>query len=185
MRKLLFVSILLILSTLTINAQEYAVKPIASFTTEYQGKHSILLNYIESRTDLNLQQRLTLYGNELNKLKNEFRSIRKLEYSDKQISLSVAHSCSKGSSGGVKDCGWNSVSAPIVHLYTTTAWISVEGTNKGTMVDESGTTASLHMTRASQGVNKGTLTAIFRYRPESILSLLEKDTTELFEIVCK
>lgn len=185
MKKLFILSIFIIFTVLKSVGQDYLVKPISSFTTEYQGKHKIILNFIESRTDLPLQQRLTLYGNELNKLKQEFRLARKLEYSEKQISLSVRHSCSKGSNGGVKDCNWKSVSAPIRHLYTTKAWVSVVGTDKGTSVDETGTNASLHMTRARRGVNEGTLTAIFRYRPESILSLLESDTTELFEIVCK
>lgn len=185
MKKLILFLIAFIFSNLTIKAQEYAVKPIESFTTEYQGKHKIILDFVESRTDLPLQQRLTLYGNELAKLKKEFGDARKVEYSGKQTALSVEHSCTKGSSGGVKDCGWKNVSAPIVHLYTKDEWISVVGTNKGTKVENDGATASLRMTRASKGRNAGTLTAIYRYRPASILSLVESDTTELFQIVCK
>ena len=185
MGKSILVSIAFIFLAFAGKAQDYAVKPITSFTTEYQGKHKLILNYIESRNDLNLQQRLTLYGNELTKLKNEFLEVRKADYTEKRTRLSVRHTCTKGSSGGVKDCGWNCVSAPIAYLYTTADQISVEGDNKGTRIDGDGANACLHMTRAGKGKNDGTLTAIFRYRPESILSLLEKDTADLFEIVCK
>lgn len=166
-------------------AQNYAVKPTSDYLQTYKDKHRLVLNDIEGRDTLTLAQKLVLYEKEIAKLKDEFRTIRKNEYESKSTELSVTHSCTKGYSGGVKNCQWKEVSAPNSNMYTRKDWIRVEGTNKGTDVNADGSKATLLMTRAGRGRNVGTLYAIFRYRPENIAALIDKETTELFNQVVK
>ena len=160
--------------------QAVSVTPVTEFYQTYKDKHRIILDAIEARTDLSISAKLILYGEEIGKLKNEFRDARRAEYQSKSVELSVQHSCTSGSSGGVKDCKWKSVSAPNSSMYTRTDWIRVEGTNKGTSVDPDGSSASLRMTVAGKGRNAGTLFALFKYRPEDIVRLVEQESTSMF-----
>lgn len=165
-------------------AESYSVKPLGDFLQTYKDKHRIILSDIEA-SQLPLAEKLVKYEQEMSKLKNEFRTARKAEYESKSVVLSVEKSCTKGNSGGVKDCGWASVYAPNSDMYTRTDWIRVEGTNKGTGVSADGGFASLRMTRASAGRNAGTLFATFRYKPASVATLIDKETTDLFTQVVK
>ena len=162
--------------------QVYTVRPVGDFLSDYKGKYRIILATIE-QSELPLPQRLALYEEEMTKLKTQFKTERKAEYESKSTTLSKGHSCTSGSSGGVKNCGWKCVDAPTAHLYTKADWIRVDGTNKGTKVSEDGSSACLKMTVAGEGRNHGTLHAIFKYRPESILSLIDSETRELFNQV--
>lgn len=161
-------------------AQSYAVRPVSDFLQPYKDKHRIILNAIEARTDLTISQKLVLYENEVSKIKGEFRTARKAEYQSKSIELSKEHSCTSGSSGGVKNCDFKCVYAPVANMYTRADWIRVDGTNKGTMVAPDGSSACLKMTVAGKGRNAGTLFATFKYKPESISTLVDNEVVELF-----
>ncbi|WP_342087726.1 hypothetical protein [Dyadobacter sp. OTU695] len=160
-------------------AQDYAVRPISDFFQSYRDKHKIIMDYVESQ-QIPLPQRLVLYDTEMTKLKNEFRKDRLAEYKSKKVELTREHSCTSRSNGGVKKCGWKSVSAPNSNMYTRKDLIYVKGTNKGTDVSADGSSASLFMSVAGSGRNAGTLFATFIYKPDSIMTLLDKETVELF-----
>lgn len=159
--------------------QDYLVSPVENFFAEFRDKRQIIKEDVMSR-DLTLEQRLALYDNEMNKLRDSFRLRRKQEYESKYINLSVSHSCTSKSSGGKKDCGWKSVSAPIADLYTTQAWLQVKGDSKGIKAGNGGSTASIKMTVAGKGRNAGTLTATYRYRPKSVARLIEQELVAIF-----
>ena len=180
-----FAVLAFILTSTLVSAQDYSVKPLSDFMQPYKDKHRIILKAIEDRTDLTIAQKLVLYESEMSKLKEEFRSARKAEYRSKSVELSVEHSCTSGSSGGVKKCGYKYVSAPNSNMYTRTDWIRVVGTNKGTTVAADGSSAGLNMTVAGKGRNAGTLYAVFRYKPESISTLVDKETVDLFNEIVK
>jgi len=179
------IALTLLNCSLIVNAQSYAVKPISDFLPEYKEKHRIILEDIEKRTDLAHAQKFVLYENDISKLKEEFRTGRLAEYESKSIRLSVQNSCSSGSNSGIKDCGSTCISAPSSDLYTKSEWIKVEGDNKGAKVSLTDSTACLRMTVAGKGRNAGTLYATFRYKPESILALTDKDTIDLFADIVK
>lgn len=185
MRTLTILAILLFLFTLqapVATAQEYQVSPIRNYLTEYKDKHAIIRRTVDSRTDLNASQRQALYDSEIATLKERFRRSRTEEYEAKSFTLSASKSCTKKTSGGVKDCGKECVQSPDASiLYTKPEWVRNEGDDKGTEVEESG--ACLRMTRAGKGRNAGTIHVTFRYRPEAIPGLVEKDLTDLFLLV--
>ena len=98
--------------------QTYVVKPFESYLEIYKSQYNMIYSSIESRTDLTLSEKLQLLTTELNKIKSKFKSERKAEYESKSVELSVAHSCTKGFSGGKKDCGYKYVNAPLPSFYT-------------------------------------------------------------------
>ncbi len=159
--------------------EKYQVTPLTNYLQEYKDKHRIVVKAVED-SGLSIEEKLKLYEKEVGKLKDEFANKRKSEYANKSIELSVGHSCTNGS-GGKKDCGWKCISAPISGLYTTEAWVRVEGTNKGVSVSE--TQACLKMTKAGKGRNAGTLFATFRYKPTFISTTVDKETIQLFKLI--
>lgn len=110
--------VFLLTYSFNISAQDYAVKPLKDFLQPYKDKHRIILKAIEDRTDLTIAQKLVLYESEMSKQKEEFRAGRKVEYQSKSVVLSIANSCTSGSNGGVKDCGYVYVHAPNSNMYT-------------------------------------------------------------------
>ena len=179
----LIIALTFLSGSVVVNAQRYAVKPINEYLPEYKEKHRIILEDIEKRTDLAHAQKFVLYENDISKLKEEFRASRLAEYESKSIVLSVQNSCS--SSGGVKDCGSTCVSAPTNDLYTKSEWIKVEGDNKGASVSLTDSTACLRITVAGKRRIAATLHATFKYKPESLLALSDKDTNDLFAVIVK
>jgi hypothetical protein len=174
-----FMSFFLVQSNST-TAQNNAasVKSLSDFLQTYKDKHQIILKSVED-TNLTITQKLMLYESEMGNLKEEFKVDRRAEYQSKSVKLSVAHSCTSGSHGGVKKCGYKYVLAP-KNMYTRTNWVKVTGTNKGISIGSEGSFAGLNMTVAGKGTNSGTLTAIFRYKPESIAKLVDEETINLF-----
>ena len=185
MKKLLLAAF--VIASLWGNAQEiqkeYEVKPYTVYLSEYKPYYEMVYSQIESNPDLSLQEKLKRLSEEISKLKDKFRKVRKTEFESKYTKLSVSHSCTKGNPGGVKDCGYKYVSAPSPAFYTTKEWISVEGDNKGTVVSNDGSSVGLKMTRAGRGRNAGVLYAVYKYRPDYITVTVEEDTDKLFNKV--
>lgn len=185
MKKLLFVAF--VTASLSGNAQEiqkeYEVKPYMAYLSEYKPYYEMAYSQIESNLNLSLAEKLKRLNEEISKLKDKFRKARKEEFESKSAKRSVSHSCTKGNSGGVKNCGYKYVSAPSAAFYTTKEWISVEGDNKGTIVSGDGSSAGLKMTRAGRGRNAGVLYAVFKYRPDYMVVTTEEDTDKLFNNV--
>lgn len=184
-RKKIALLAFIVTNIICISAQDYSVRPLSGFLQPYKDKHGIILKSIEDNPNLTITQKLVFYESEMSKLKEEFRSERRAEYQSKSVELSVTHSCTSGSSGGVKDCGYKYINAPNGNMYTRTDWIRVSGTNKGTTVAADGSSAGLRMTVSGSGRNAGTLHATFRYRPESISTLVDKETVDLFNEIVK
>ena len=184
-RKTLAVVVFALTSSIYVWAQDYSVKPVTDFLQPYKDKHRIILKAIEDSTGLTIAQKLVLYESEMSILKEGFRTGRKEEYQSKSVELSVEHSCTSGSSGGVKNCYFKYIYAPNVNMYTRADWIRVEGTDKGTIVAPDGSSAGLNMTVAGKGRNAGTLYATFRYKPESVSTLVDKETINLFNEIVK
>lgn len=178
--KVLSVFTFCIISSFSLFAQDYAVSPIENFFTEYRDKHKIIFDYIALQTDWTLAQRTAFYETEMAKLKTKFKTDRQAEYESKSTVRTVTNTCTSKSSGSTKKCGDKCVSAPSADLYTQKKWLKVVGDNKGTYVKSNGSTACLKMSVAGKGKNKGTLHAVFRYRPERITALIDKELVAIF-----
>lgn len=185
MRQLTIILFTLFSFTISYGGQRYMdVKPLSDFLQSYKDKHRIIIKAVENRNDLSISDKLLLFEKEIDKLKEEFKSTRIKEYQAISAELSVSHSCT-GNTGSVTDCGYRYISAPNKNMYTKDDWIRVTGTNKGTTVERDGSRAGLKMTVAGNNTNTGTLYAIFRYRPEAILELVNKDVIDFFNQLVK
>ncbi|WP_353151184.1 hypothetical protein [Chryseobacterium sp.] len=162
---------------------EYEVQPYTAYLSIFKPQYRLIFSNIEQRNDLSLSEKLKLLKEETNVLKEEFKDKRKKEYESKSVELSVKNWCTSKSSGGKKKCGYTYVDAPLAAFYTTSQWLRVEGTNKGTVVLQDGFKAGLFMSVAGKGHNEGTLYATFKYRPNYILTALEDETNNLFNLI--
>lgn len=158
----------------------WEVAPVTQYIGKYKDSRRIILEAIQ-QSSLPIPERLALYEQEMEKLRVEFRAERRAEFQSKSVEVSQGHSCSSGSSGGVKNCGWKCASSPSPELYTLADWVKTSGTNKGVSVSDS--QACIKMTVAGKGRNAGSITATFKYRPEVIASRVDNDTKELFNLI--
>ena len=165
----------------TLKSQSFVPPPASNYVGDIKTKYRIIVKDIEAR-QIPLDQKLRLIEEEVNKLKNIFKKERAKEYEKIQLTDNVLHKC-RSSTGKKKNCGWASVVSPSSDLYTKKEWIRVEGDSKGTAVTPDGSKASIKMTRAGSGENKGRLIATFRYKPASIVQLVDKDMIEVFNQV--
>lgn len=158
----------------------YKVKPVRDYLTEYKTKYKIILNDIMNRTDFSTAQKKDSLDKELNILKNNFIKVRTAEYKSKTVTLNKAHSCTSVTSGGVRDCGYKYIDAPVAGMYTTKSLSHIQGDDKGMYISPDGTKVGIYMTVAGNHRNRGTLIAKFIYKPEFIEISAEKDQTTLF-----
>jgi len=185
MKKLSLLMMLLMVASVSsfalLNEPSYQVRPLSYFVADYRAKFQVIKGAIDDLPPTTpIAERLALLNSEMDKLKKQFRQERVAEYESKTYSGSVLNWCTSKSSGGKKKCGTRFTYAPISDLYTTLAWCSVKGTNKGIVVDADGRRAGLKMSVAGKGKNKGTLTALFKYHPSSIQANVDREIGELF-----
>lgn len=181
------IALAVLLSVLTLpsfaqssDTPDYEPPVLNTHVAEYRDKRRVILEAIE-RMNAPISERLAAYDREIGKLRDAFRAIRRTEYEAVDAERTVEHSCTKGSSGGVKDCGWKCTVSPSedVHPIASTIW--VKDTNKGTRID--GGAACLKMTRASQGRNWGRLHVKYRFKSDVLERRLNDDTKRLFDII--
>ncbi|AKK71883.1 MULTISPECIES: hypothetical protein [Chryseobacterium] len=162
--------------------KDYEVKPYTAYLSEYKPYYTMMYSEIQEM-NIPLSEKLKLLNDGLLNLKTKFKKDRKSEFESKSVELAVTNWCTSKSSGGKKNCGYSYVSAPSPAFYTTNGWIRVVGTNKGTSVAADGSSAGLKMTVAGKGKNKGTLYAVFKYRPDYTVKAVEDDTDKLFSLI--
>jgi len=155
-----------------------SVSPVRDYFAEYKDKHKLLMRAVDAEGGT-FEERIARYEAGKKKLQDEFRVVRKTVYAEAKQTVSTRHSCTSATSGGVKDCEWKCAVSPSSDAYTKKEWVSVVGTNKGTKINAS--KACLRMTVAGKGQNEGTISAVFRYRPDAIRTNVERDLRELFD----
>ena len=162
----------------------WEVRPINSYYGKYKDARRVIIEAIQRRDDLDVDGKLALLEQEMNKQRDKFRRERTAEFNSKVESVTQPHSCTVGltdDDNKKKDCGWKCANSPSPELYTKSEWVSTEGTIKDLQVSDS--SACIRMTRAGRGRNAGNVTAHFRYRPDVILRRVESDVESLFNLV--
>jgi hypothetical protein len=167
-------------AAVTATVPDYEPPLLTGHVSTYRDKRRVILEAIE-RMDAPIPERLAVYDREMRKLRDEFTSIRRKEYASVNAPRAVEHSCTKGGSGGKKDCGWKCTTSPSPDVIPIASTIRVEETNKGTMIQGAG--ACLKMTKAGRGRNFGRLHVDYRFSPEAIERRLSDDTSQLFELI--
>lgn len=161
-------------------SQYYEPQPLRNHFSEYLSLHEIILETTIRNTDLpDYGARITAYREQLVRLKNDFREFREKEYKAISYEVSVPHSCTKGSSGGTKNCGCKHVSAPAQGMYTKPEWVRKEG-GGGTKIAGDGSRASICLRKSGRGRIRGRLYARFKYSRQFINDKVSHEINQLF-----
>lgn len=165
-----------------INAQSYAVKPLSDFLETYKAKHAEISATLETRTDMNFDEKLAFYENEISKLKDEFKDNRKAEYLSKKSKRAKKTVCKGKRIRGITDCGTVYVKTPNEDMYTKKEWVRIEGDdlekNANIVIEPTGVTLSMKVTGTREA--NAYVNAIFQYIPARVSEIVEKETLELF-----
>jgi len=177
---LLLLVVVFLTNSGSVFAQDYAVKPLSDFLQAYKEKHLVISKGLED-SNMAFSKKLAIYEGKISELKENFKTSRKSEYELKSVKRAKRHSCVGTNTRGVTDCDAVFIKAPNEQMYTKKEWIKIEGTDKAeTMVIDS-STVSLKMTATGKRTNKGVVYTIFKYKPELIAGIVEKETTDLFD----
>lgn len=167
-----------------VTAQDHLAKPLSVFLEDYKERESLIFKEIDDNNkNLSFDQKLIVYNNELSKLKEDFKKKRKLEYQLKSVKRARKSACKGTHIRRVTDCESVLVKAPNKYMYTTEKWAQVnkEGQNNSIKVFVDSSFVSLKISSTGMKVNKASVYTIFKYKPNVIDAIVEKETTELFQ----
>jgi len=181
--KIFTLLIVFLAGSMSIVAQDYAVKPLSDFLQTYKEKHSVISQELEQQNNIEFSKKLAIYESKISELKETFKAERKSEYELKTVKRAKRHSCKGTRIRGVTDCGAVYIKAPNSNMYTKEDWIKLEGTDKATAEVLDDNSISLKMTATGTRENKSVLYTVFKYKPELIAGIVEKETDKLFNQV--
>ena len=176
----LTILVLLLTSSISLSAQDYAVKPLTDYLDTYKEKHQEISQILETRGDITFAEKLSLYETEISKLKEGFKDDRKAEYLSKSVKRAKRHSCKGTRIRGITDCKAVSIEAPNKNMYTSKDWVKVEGENTKVEVSPDNSSVSLSLTATGTRLTEGVIFTVFKYRPELINSIVNKESINLF-----
>ncbi|MBT3506074.1 MAG: hypothetical protein HN475_09990 [Piscirickettsiaceae bacterium] len=145
----------------------------------YHAKWTSLVSELEVRTDLSFVQKLVMYEEEVNKLKEQYKEQRVAEYNDDEVTVTAEHQCKGRPAGSTRNCGYRCVERPNEDMYTTAEWTMFTGDYMKEVVNEEKACFKLE---ASGNVSKqGSVTAVFKYRKNYIVYRTSDDADALFD----
>lgn len=180
------ISILFLISSIYVSAQKSTVKPISDYIDIYLDKKEVISKEIKSQADISIEKKLALYEKEISLLKEKFKNDRISEYKNKTIKLAKRHMCKGMNTRGVTDCKSVSINSPNENMHTKNEWVELESesTDKGISLVVDNSSVNINMTANGKRVNKAVVYATFKYIPERITEIVNKETVYLFnEIV--
>ena len=173
---------LLALSGNKVIAQDYSVKPLSDYLQTYKNKQNIISKEIESDTESSFGKKLAMYDSKIIKLKEEFKYGRKLEYHNKVIKRAKKKSCTGTRIRSTTNCESIMIKAPNPNMYTKEEWVTLETESESkyvkVFIDSSFVT--LKVSSPGMRVNKAGVYVTFKYIPELIDEIVEKESVELF-----
>lgn len=173
-----------LLGIVNIVAQDHKVKPLSHFLETYKEKQDLISKEVGiNKGRVSFDKKLVAYNIELNKLKEDFKKKRKAEYQLKSVKRARKSSCKGTHVRRVTDCQSVLLKAPNENMYTKEEWAQVnkEGDEKGVQVFIDSSFVSLKISSVGMKVNKGSVYTIFKYKPQVIAAIVEKETDELFQ----
>lgn len=169
------------IGTTAIIPEEMVVRKIDYYKPAYKAKYTDILVWVEQNMQNELPStRFAFIDAQVDLLRGQFKAEREIDYSSKTVVLSVDHSCTKGSSGGTKDCGWKYVGANHPGIYTLVTDLRLEGQAKRYGVYSDGAVIGIKQSKSGKGRIYGRIFGTFRYRPSYILEKIEEDSINLF-----
>ena len=184
MKKKATILITLLISLISVTAQDYAVTPLTDFLESYKEKHVVLSKEIESNAKASFAEKLAIYDSKISKIKESFKSSRKSEYLLKSVKRAKRHSCKGTRIRGITDCKAVYINAPNSNMYTKKDWVNIEtddpDKDKDIKVVIDSSSVSLNITATGTRENKAAVFAVFKYKPSVISAIVEKETSDLF-----
>ena len=162
-----------------------SVQPVVAYFPEYSGLYEVLLESTIRNPDMSTDERLRRFSEGLKKLREQFRTQRADEYKSKAwLSHWKSHSCTKGSSGGTKRCGWKYIDAPLPGMITKAGEVEHDGRGK-VRIKNNGQRVGIYLEKSGRGKKKGKIRATFRFSNSYISGAVERDQEDLFLMVSR
>jgi hypothetical protein len=174
-------SLLIALSCLSTGAlaeQAQNLKSLDAYKALYADKWARLVSDIENRSDLSFIQKLTVYEQEVDKLKKQYEEERIAEYKGSEVTLTVEHQCKGRPGGSTKNCGYRCVERPNEEMYTIEEWITFSGDHMKDIINEE--KACFKLEAKGNSKKQGSVTAVFKYRGSYVGYKTADDTDTLF-----
>lgn len=171
---------LLLTNSICVSAQGSLVKPLSDFLTDYKEKNHVISEEIKEMTDISFAEKLALYENKVAKIKESFKNKRKEEYLSKSITRAKRFNCEGTHVRKATKCLYE-VKAPNENMYTKKDWIEIKGTDVPVSVNTDDYSTKIGMTVSGKKKIDLTVYATFKYKSESIPSMVDKDMLELFD----
>jgi len=187
--KILSILILLLLSSIQFSAQNSSTSsrnssliPLSSFLNSHKEKYDHISEKLESKKNVSIAEKLMLYENEINILKEDFKTKRKTEYLSKTAKRAKRLSCIGTHTRNVTHCQPEYIHAPNKNMYTKKDWIEVESIKDLEVVTDS-STIKLSMSANGKRTNKAVIYATFKYKEKNITEIIDKEAADLFNQV--
>ena len=145
---------------------------------EYKQKWQALVQGIENRSDLSFTQKLTVYEQEVAKLKKQYQEERVEEYNSNEVTITVDHQCKGRPAGSTRNCGVRCAERPDEDMFTKVEWVTFSGDYMDEVVNEEKACFKLE---AKGNVKKeGSVSAVFKYRTNYVGYITADDADALF-----
>lgn len=158
------------------------VQSVDNYYIDYKGKYDLIFKYFESNNSTSISQKIKDFEIEVDKLKNDFKKKRTTEYSKIEKTTSKGHSCTKGNSGGTKQCGWKCTSWPGYGFYTQQKWITKSKKGKLKWDEKK---ACIYLQKSGKGKVKASVSAKYKLKPNLIRSQVDEELKGLFKKIMK
>jgi hypothetical protein len=171
--------LLALFSSLNMAQEQQELSALEAHESLYYAKWTSLVLELEARTGLSFIQKLVMYEEEVNNLKEQYKEQRVGDYSDDEVSVTVEHQCKGRPAGSTKNCGYRCAERPDEDMYTTAEWTTFTGDYMKEMISEEKVCFKLE---ATGNVKKqGSVTAVFKYRKNYVGYRTSNDANALFD----
>lgn len=176
-------SLIISLITLLLTFSHYAVAELNIRTAEeirheYKAKWNDMVDSLEAREDLTFIEKLTVYDQQLNSLKQQYIETRLAEYKNNEVVVTVQHQCKGRPGGSTKNCGSVCAERPNDDMFTREDWVSFEGNYMDEIINEE--KACFELEAKGNVKKQGSVTATFRYRDSFVDYKTAYDASDLF-----
>lgn len=159
------------------------VIPLDVYLPSLKSKHRLLINSINEQDNLTIDEKYQLYDEEVVKLRTSFEVTRNLEYSRIRVKQQADHSCTKGSSGGTKNCGWKYVNSPGDNMVTDRSTFYVSIAVSETIIND--TNAGIRLQRSGKGRTYAIFSIYYVYSQADINGRVSNEWINLYNNMVK
>jgi hypothetical protein len=171
-------AVLTLLSVLFSGMTMAEPKALEMYKAQYKQKWTALVSGIENRSDLSFIQKLTVYEQEVDKLKKQYQQERVEEYNSNEVTVTAEHQCKGRPSGSTKNCGYRCAERPNEDMFTKEEWVTFTGDTMKEVINEE--KACFKLEAKGNMKKQGSVSAVFKYRTNYVGYITADDADALF-----